>query len=75
MKTNLEKLSRVSLFGKSLPKRKLYCVMVYSSDSCFFFSMLIKAYSLYQADSLFRRFIKKHSINFIGECTVEVKEV
>lgn len=64
-----------SLYGKFVPKRKLYCLTVDSGDSPFFFSMTLYAYSPEQAEALFRRFIKKHAINFIGDCYIDVEEV
>lgn len=64
-----------SLYGKLVPKRKLYSIIVDTPDSPFFFTMTLYARSLEQAESLFRRFIKKHTINFIGDCNVDVEEV
>lgn len=71
----MQRLFLNSLYGKLVPKRKLYCIMVDTPDSPFFFTMTLYAYSSEQAEALFRRFIKKHVINFIGDCTVEVEEV
>ena len=64
-----------SLYGKLVPRRKLYSIMVGTPDSPFFFTMTLYARSPEQAEALFRRFIKKRAINFIGDCTVEVEEV
>lgn len=64
-----------SFYGKLVRKRKLYCIMVDTPDSPFFFTMTLYAYSPEQAEALFRRFIKKHTINFIGDCNVNVEEV
>ena len=63
------------LYRKLVPKRKLYCLTVDSGDSPFFFSMTLYARSPEQAEALFRRFIKKHAINFIGDCDIDVEEV
>lgn len=71
----MQKLLRNSLYGKLVPKRKLYCITVDSGDSPFFFSMILYARSPEQAEALFRRFIKKHAINFIGDCNIDVEEV
>ena len=71
----MQRLFLNSLYGKLVPKRKLYCLTVDSGDSPFFFSMTLYARSPEQAEALFRRFIKKHAINFIGDCSIEVEEV
>ena len=71
----MQRLFLNSLYGKLVPKRILYCVMVDNDDSPFFFSMCLYARSPEQAEALFRRFIKKHAINFIGDCHVDVEEV
>ena len=71
----MQRLSLNSLYGKLVPKRKLYCLTVDSGDSPFFFSMTLYARSPEQAEALFRRFIKKHTINFIGDCYINVEEV
>lgn len=64
-----------SLYGKLIPARKLYCIIVDSPDSPFFFTMTLYARSAEQAKALFYRFIRKRAINFIGDCQVEVEEV
>ena len=71
----MQRLSLNSLYGKLVPKRKLYCLTVDSGDSPFFFSMTLYARSPEQAEALFRCFIKKHAINFIGDCNIDVEEV
>ena len=71
----MQRLFTNSLYGKLIPKRKLYCLTVDSGDSPFFFTMTLYARSPEQAEALFRRFIKKHAINFIGDCQVEVEVV
>ena len=71
----MQRLFLNSLYGKLVPKRKLYCLTVDSGDSPFFFSMTLYARSPEQAEAIFRRFIKKHAINFIGDCNIEVEEV
>ena len=71
----MQKLSLNSVYGKLVPKRKLYCLTVDSGDSPFFFTMTLYARSPEQAEALFRHFIKKHAINFIGDCNIEVEEV
>ena len=71
----MQRLFLNSLYGKLVPKRKLYCLTVDSGDSPFFFSMTLYARSPEQAEALFRRFIKKHTINFIGDCYINVEEV
>ena len=71
----MQRLFLNSLYGNLVPKRKLYCLTVDSGDSPFFFSMTLYARSPEQAKALFYRFIRKHVINFIGDCVVEVEEV
>ena len=71
----MQRLLLNSLYRKLVPKRKLYCLTVDSGDSPFFFSMTLYARSPEQAEVLFRRFIKKHAINFIGDCHIDVEEV
>ena len=71
----MQRLFLNSLYGKLVHKRKLYCLTVDSGDSPFFFSMTLYARSPEQAEALFRRFIKKHTINFIGDCYINVEEV
>ena len=71
----MQRLFLNSLYGKLVPKRKLYCLTVDSGDSPFFFSMTLYARSPEQAEALFRRFIKKYAINFIGDCHIDVEEV
>jgi len=64
-----------SLYGKLVPKRRLYCIIVDTPDSPFFFTMTLYARTPEQATALFRRFIQKRAINFIGDCHIEVEEV
>ena len=71
----MQRLFLNSLYGKLVPKRKLYCLTVDSGDSPFFFTMTLYARTPEQAKALFYRFIRKHAINFIGDCVVEVEEV
>ena len=71
----MQKLFLNSLYGKHILKRKLYCLTVDSDDSPFFLSMTLYAHSPEQAEALFRRFIKKYAINFIGDCNIDVEEV
>ena len=70
----MQRLFLNSLYGKLVPDRKLYCIIVDGGDSPFF-SMTLYARSPEQAEALFRRFIKKHVINFIGDCHIYVEEV
>ena len=71
----MQRLFLNSLYGKLVHKRKLYCLTVDSGDSPFFFSMTLYARSPEQAEAIFRRFIKKHAINFIGDCYINVEEI
>ncbi len=71
----MQKVTLNSLYGKLVPKRKLYSIMVDTPDSPFFFTMTLYARTPEQAKALFYRFIRKYTINFIGDCVVEVEEV
>ena len=53
-----------SLYGKFVPKRRPYCIMVDSPGSPFFFTMTLYARTSEQAVALFRRFIQKRAIKF-----------
>ena len=71
----MQKITLNSLYGKLVPKRKLYSITVDTPESPFFFAMTLYARTPEQAKALFYRFIRKHAINFIGDCVVEVEEV